>query len=460
FLGTLEDNGEVRGFRVELKKSGGSLFPAALFSREISFDGQYCILTVVHDLTEIMFLEKQLRQSQKIEAIGTLTSGIAHDFNNILSAIFGYTELTADLLDLEKDKKIIGYLDNVLKAADRAKSMIVQMMDFCRQTEKEKKPFHISLTVTEVVEMMCSLTPSDIVIRFEIKNKDMVVMGDPTQIHQVVTNLITNSIHALTGKGGKIEVILDKADIIEKQWAEILIPKLKSGVYARITVKDNGPGIGKGVIHNIFDPFFTTKPVGKGSGMGLAVIHGIVQGHNGAISVESEPGKGAAFHCYFPVTEHDNENAKPDVEFTSIKKGDARILLVDDESLILDLCTNVLRTMGYHITPCAESWKALKIFKNSPEDFDLVLTDNLMAEISGIELSKEILKIRPDIPIILITGTLFETESELKKTGIRAVSPCLVVIFIVALRPLTFFLSFLFSFIRFSNSSFLSIENI
>jgi len=419
FLETLADREEVSGFRVELRKSGGSVFPAALFSREIYFDGQDCVLTVVHDLAEIMALEKQLRQTQKMEAVGTLTSGIAHDFNNILTAIFGYTQLTDNLLDSEKDKDKKEYLDYVLKAARRAKSMIRQMMDFCRKTEKKKELFRISAIVSEVVKMMSDLTLSDIDIRSDIRDKDMFVKGDPTQIHQMVTNLITNSVHALSDEGGKIEVILKEADITEKQRGEILIPRPEPEIYARITVRDNGPGIDKGIIHSIFDPFFTTKPVGKGSGMGLAVVHGIIRGHEGYVSVETGPGKGAAFHCYFPVTE-EGENIGYDAESERFGKRDESILLADDEPLILGACSKILRNMGYSVTSCSGSMEALKIFKNHPEDFDLVITDNIMPEMSGTNMSKEIRKIRPDIPIIMMTGTLFDNESVLRKTDIRA----------------------------------------
>lgn len=424
FLETLSNKGEVKGVRVELRKSQDSVFPAVLFSQRINFDGQDSILNVVHDLTEIMNLERQLRQTQKMEAIGNLTSGIAHDFNNILAAIFGYTELIKKLLDPEKDKKKGDYLDKVQKAAARARSMIMQMMDFCRQSEKKKRAFYISSVVAEVIKMMINLTPSDITIQPDIRNKDMVVMGDPTQIHQVVTNLITNSVHALSDKGGKIEVILEKTDIVEQEWGdEILIPRLESGIYARITVKDNGPGISEEIIHNVFDPFFSTKPLGEGSGMGLAVVHGIVQEHNGSLNVESEVGKGTSLHCYFPVTvtDEDYEIVAPAFESEIIGKGDERILVVDDDPMILEVCSEILQSAGYHVAACGASWEALEVFRAGPDNFDLIITDKTMPGMSGTELTRKILKIRPDIRIILITGIISKDESELKKMGIRAV---------------------------------------
>jgi len=419
-LDILSDKGEVNGFRIELRKSDGSVFPAVLFSQQFYFDVQDCILTVIHDLTDVMALEKQLRQTQKMEAIGTLTGGIAHDFNNILTAIIGYTDLTINSLDPKKDSKNQRYLNKVLEASGRAKTMIKQMMAFCRQSEIEKKPFKISLIVAEVLKLMGNLTPSDIVIRSKIQEKDMVVMGDPTQIHQLVTNLITNSVQALSGGGGKIEVILQKIDTAHKLTGATPILEKKPGSYAIITVRDNGPGIVKGVIHNIFDPFFTTKPVGKGTGMGLAVVHGIVRGHNGSVSVESEPGKGTALHCYFPVIEYSDEITKPGIEFASVVKGDERILLVDDDAMVLGASSGTLEDLGYRVTSCAGSRQGLNTFATHPEDFDLVITDNIMPEMSGTELTGEILKIRPDIPIIMATGTLPANDSGLKKLGIRA----------------------------------------
>ncbi len=418
FLEILSEEGEVSGFRVELRKPEDTVFPAVLFSHRIYFDGQNCILTVVHDLTEIMFLEKQLRQTQKLEAIGTLTSGIAHDFNNTLTVISGYTELTEALLDPEKDDGKKKYLNNVQKASNRAKSMIMQMMAFCRQVEQKKKSFHISSITAEVVEMMNNLTPSDIDVSSDIRDKDMIVSGDPTQTHQVVANLITNAVHALSEKGGMIEIFLKEVDVAAEQRNEMLISKLEPGKYAKITVKDNGPGIDRNIVHNIFDPFFTTKPVGKGSGMGLAVVHGIVLGNKGSISVESEPEKGSAFHCYFPVSEKYDETAISDIKKRRVGKGTENILLVDDESMILEINVQILETMGYKVSSSTSSMNALEMFKIRPENFDLIVTDNLMPEMSGFEMVEEIVKIRPDIPVIMISGTLSKSDIELKKAGI------------------------------------------
>ncbi len=420
FLETLNTEMEIQNFRVELKKADGSAFPASLFSRRINFDGRDCILTLMHDLTEVINLEKQLRHTQKMEAIGTLTGGIAHDFNNILSIIFGYTELTVELLDAPEDQQKKENLENVLKAARRAKAMIMQMMAFCKQVEKAKTPFNIAAVVSEVVEMMANLTPSDIDIRSDIRDKRMIVTGDPTQIHQVVTNLITNAVQALADKGGAIEVTLRRSALTKEQCKEIRSSHFEPGEFAQISIKDNGPGIDKAIIQNIFDPFFTTKPMGKGSGMGLAVVHGIVRSHNGCIRVESELGQGVAFHCYFPLAAQDNETVQMDVQSEKLIRGDENILLVDDESLVLNVCTNILQRLGYQVTPCEGGAIALEHFQKNPEDFDLVITDNIMPDMNGLELSQKILRIRPDTPIIMAAGAMPKKESELKKQGVRA----------------------------------------
>ncbi len=421
FLKILDAKGEVDGFRSELKTACGTLFPAIMFARGIHFNDEDAILTVVHDLSEVMALEKQVRQAHKMEAIGTLASGIAHDFNNILAAIFGYTDMLALLLTSEENRKPLEYLEKVQQAAGRAKSMILQMSAFYRQSEKEKKNFRIGAIVSEVVKMMGELTPSNIRLHCRMENREMMVSGDPTQIHQVVTNLVTNAVQALSDVGGAVTVGLEQARLGQDEINGLLIPGLGPGNHAVITVKDNGPGIDPAIIHNIFDPFFTTKPVGKGSGMGLAVVHGIIRGHNGSLSVESTPVRGTVFRCYFPLVERHAESlAQTDGKPLPAEKGREKILLVDDEPQVLDIWFKLLGKMGYQVTPCGGGEKALLIFKNTPDRFDLVITDNTMPGMSGTELSVEILGIRPDMPIILITGDLVREGSEYRKFGIRA----------------------------------------
>ncbi|OQX24397.1 MAG: hypothetical protein BWK80_21040 [Desulfobacteraceae bacterium IS3] len=422
FIKTLEDNGEVRDFAVRMKKADGTVFPASLFSRQIVFEGQNCLLTVTHDLSELkqeeekrLLLERQLRQTQKMEAIGTMASGIAHDFNNILTIIFGRSELA--LLMLPEESKAAKYIADALSAANRAKIIIMQILAFCRKKEEERRPFRISMIVAEAAKMIESLTPSNISIRLRIKSKASIILCDPTQIHQVMMNLCFNANHALRDRGGVIEILLEEVTVSSQE--KIMIPTLNPGSYVRLTVSDNGPGMDKGIIDRVFDPFFTTKPAGEGTGMGLAIVHGIVQAHGGAVSVESEPGKGAAFHCYFPIVAEAETSAFVKPEKT-VPGGSENILFVDDEKDISDTCTQILKTLGYDVTTRVRSPEAFALFKQNPGQFDLVITDEIMPEMSGSEMASEMLKIRMDIPIILITGR--ETDDKiLSESGIRAV---------------------------------------
>jgi len=422
FLKTLEDNGEVRDFAVNMKKADGTVFPASLFSRQIVFEGQNCLLTVTHDLSELkqeeekrLLLERQLRQTQKMEAIGTMASGIAHDFNNILTVIFGRLELT--LMMLPEESKAAKNIADALSAANRAKIIIMQILAFCRKKEEERKPFRISTIVAEAAKMIESLTPSHIEIRLRIKSKASIILCDPTQIHQVMMNLCFNANHALRDRGGVIEILLEEVTVSSQE--KIMIPTLKPGSYVRLTVSDNGPGMDKSIIDRVFDPFFTTKPAGEGTGMGLAIVHGIVQAHGGAVSVESEPGKGAAFHCYFPMVAavETSTFVKPQ---KTIQGGSERILFIDDKKDISETCSQMLETLGYNITARNRSPEALALFKENPDMFDLVIADDVMPEMSGREMASEMLKIRMDIPIIIITGR--ETDDNFFfETGIRAV---------------------------------------
>ncbi len=330
FLKTLEDKGEVRDFAVNLKKADGSVFPASLFSRQIVFEGQNCLLTVIHDLSELkqeeekrLMLERQLRQTQKMEAIGTMAGGIAHDFNNILTVIFGKLELASMMLPGES--KVVRYIADALAAARRAKAMTKQILAFCRKTEYARKPFHISTVVAEAYKMIASLTPSDIEVRLGIKAESAIILCDPTQIHQVMMNLCSNAHHALRDRGGVIEILLEEVRAGSQE--KIMIPALKSGDYVRLTVRDNGPGIEKNIVDRVFDPFFTTKPSGEGTGMGLSIVRGILQAHGGAVSVDSEPGKGAAFHCWFPLvaqTEDLTESVMPQDTVERHRKNSVR----------------------------------------------------------------------------------------------------------------------------------------
>ncbi len=423
FLKILEDKGEVRDFAVNMKKADGTIFPASLFSRQIVFEGQNCLLTVIHDLSELkqeeekrLMLERQLRQTQKMEAIGTMAGGIAHDFNNILTVIFGKLELATMMLPVET--KAVRYIADALTAAKRAKAMTKQILAFCRKSEYARKACHISTVVAEACKMIASLTPSDIEVRLRNKSESAIILCDPTQIHQVIMNLCSNAHHALRGRGGVIEILLEEVTVASQE--KIMIPALKPGDYVRLTVRDNGPGIEKNIADRVFDPFFTTKPAGEGTGMGLSIVHGILQAHGGAVSLESEPGKGTAFHCYFPLIAQTEDLTESAMLQETVQGGTEKILFVDDESDILSTCGRMLKNLGYRVTDRARSPEALALFKENPDRFDLVITDNTMPELSGIAMASEMLKIRRDIPVIIITGR--ETDDNVfAETGIRTV---------------------------------------
>lgn len=423
FLKMLSDEGEIRGFAVRLKKADSSVFPASFFSQHLVFESQNCILTVIYDLSEIrkeeekrLAIERRLRQTQKMEAIGTMAGGISHDFNNILTVIFGRLELATMMLP--EESKARNHINDALTAADRAKDMIKQILSFCRKTEEERKPFHIKLIVAEAVKMIESLMPSNIKIKLRIESKSSIIMGDPTQIHQILMNLCSNANYALKEWGGIIEIHIEEVSFGSRE--KMMIPSLRPGDYVRLSVSDNGPGIDKNIIERIFDPFFTTKPAGEGTGMGLAVVHGIVQNHGGAVSVESQPGKGTSFHCYFPLIAK-TENGTESVRIQkAIQGGSEKILFVDDESDILDAYTQMLTELGYHVTSRIDSHEALELFKKNPDLFELVITGNIMPKMSGIEMTSEILKIRPDIPVVILTGREIDdkTFSEIRASAI------------------------------------------
>ncbi len=357
-------------------------------------------LAVERDVTTETRLQQNLRQLQKIEALGTLAGGIAHDFNNLLNPIFINAELA--LLDAPPDGRIQQYLQIVLQAAERGKELIKQIITFSRQKEKEQKPLKVEPLVKEALKFLRSSLPRTIEIRESIQKETSYILADPTQIHQVVINLCNNSAYAMREHGGVLEVSLKEAEVDEDM--SLLHPGLKPGPYLRLAVADTGTGMTREVMERAFDPFFTTKKPGEGSGLGLALVHGIVKDHGGAISVYSEPGKGATFNVYFPRIKAegpalDVSNAPP-----ARAEGHKRILFVDDETVQVKSVQNMLERLGYEVVAKTESKEALDAFRKDPLSFDLVVTDQTMPQMTGVELAEAILRIRPDVPIVLCTG--------------------------------------------------------
>ena len=360
-------------------------------------------------------LENQLQQAQKMEAIGTLAGGIAHDFNNILTSIMGYTEMAQ--FDIPEENRAHQRLDHVMKASFRAKDLVKQILAFSRQSEQERRPVQIYLIVKEALKLLRASIPTSIEIRQNIPVISGAVIADPTKIHQVMMNLCTNAYHSMRESGGVLDVNLKEEELISDD--PVINLGLNPGRYLKLTVKDTGRGMDSATIARIFDPYFTTKEKDVGTGLGLAVVDGIVKNHGGTITVESEVGKGTAFHAYLPLVES-KARTKMD-EPKPPPTGDERILFVDDEEPIAEMGKQMLELLGYDVLMKTSSPEALRVFQSEPEKFNLVVTDMTMPTMTGDRLAKELLRIKPDIPIILCTG--FSDQIDEKKSqdiGIQA----------------------------------------
>ncbi len=376
-------------------------------------------VAMIRDVTLEVRMEKQILQSQKMEAIGTLAGGIAHDFNNILSAIMGYTELS--LNELHQESTIRSRMEKVMKACHRAADLVKQILAFSRRSEKEMKPVSIVSIVNETVRLLRASLPATIEIRRKFNSRSGMILGDPTQIHQVLMNLCTNAAHAMEARGGILGISL--TDVRNDSSGRFRYKNLAPGPYVKLTVTDTGHGMDRAVTERIFEPFFTTKCSGKGTGMGLAVTHGIVEAHKGMITVYSEPGKGTTFHVLFPELTAPVSvavNAEPAAEEDTVPTGTGRILFVDDEESLTESGCELLESLGYSVTVAMNSVEALDLFIADPDAFDLVITDQTMPRMTGLELSEELLGVRPDIPIILCSGfSEAITPEKLRSIGIR-----------------------------------------
>jgi CheY-like chemotaxis protein len=356
-----------------------------------------------------------------MEALGTLSGGIAHDFNNILAAIIGFTELVHDVVP--PGSRDAHHLQRVLEAGIRGRDLVRQMLTFSRKTEQEKKPLRLSSIVKETVKLIRATTPTTIGIRVNTRSESDLILADATQIQQVLMNLCTNAVHAMREKGGTLDIDLDGFNVPPSDGDP---HGIKPGLYARLTVRDTGAGISAGIMDKIFDPFFTTKKLGEGSGLGLSVVHGIVTQHGGYITVESEQGSGSTFTVYFPkITEEPETDAVSDDELPT---GSERILFVDDEEALVEMGEDILAELGYEVTSRMNGREALALFRLDPSRFDLVITDQTMPEMTGVELAEEVLAIRPDLPIIMCTGFSHLVDADTAMAvGIKA----------FAMKPLT-----------------------
>jgi len=388
----------------------------------VDWEGTPATLSLMNDITdrvlarrEIEDLEKRLNQAEKMEALGTLAGGIAHDFNNILSVVIGYSEVSMD--DVPKGGLLGSNLQQILKAGRRARDLVKQILAFSRQTEQERRPLEISPVVKETLKLLRASLPATIEIKQDIESCLGSVLTDPTQINQIVMNLCTNAAHAMRQKGGTLHVRVHNVDL-DTSFVN-RFPDMEPGSYVRLTVTDDGHGMTREVKERIFDPYFTTKATGEGTGLGLAVVHGIIRSHGGMVTVLSEPEKGSTFHVYLPTIDMDVETeARPNMD---TPKGSEKILLIDDEQAVVGISKQILERLGYVVDPWTSSTEALAAFRQKPDDFDLVITDMTMPKITGEELTKELMRIRPDIPVILCTGYSKRiTEEKAKAIGIKA----------------------------------------
>jgi PAS domain S-box-containing protein len=376
---------------------------------------------VCRDVSQEERLEKQLRQAQKMEALGTLAGGIAHDFNNILGAILSCAEFALD--EAPEGSAAREDLERVLKAGNRGKLLIKQILTFSRHSEQERSPVHIEPLVKEFLKFLRASLPANIEIRQEISIGSAMVLGDPTQIIQVVMNLCTNAAHAMREKGGVLQVSLSRVGI-DPSKAE-LPGSVDERYGVKLAVSDTGHGMDKNTLERIFDPFFTTKKRGEGSGLGLSVAHGIVMSHGGEITVSSEPGKGTTFEVFLPGTETSADFAVAPKRCPA-HMGTERIMFVDDEEDLVYAGEKMLKRLGYQAEVFRDSLQALEAFRARPQQFDLIITDQSMPRMTGLELAREVLRIRPELPIVLCTG--FNPDStegfarrDAELTGVREV---------------------------------------
>jgi len=343
-------------------------------------------------------LEAQLLQAQKMEAIGTLAGGIAHDFNNILGAILGYAQLAE--MDIPENNKAKGHMKQILSASERAKGLVGQILAFSRQSSPKRIPVDIGVIVKEASKLLRASLPANIDINLSIEPNLCLVMADQTQIYQVLMNLCTNALHAMEKEGGVLDLTLAPIEINAEEAAAY--HDLKAGNYLKLTVSDTGHGMDAVTAARIFDPYFTTKDANEGTGLGLAMVHGIVKDHGGMIKVYSEKGSGAAFEIFLACL--DEKSTTADSQSKPLSTGTEQVLFLDDDKVLVDIGEQMLQKLGYKVESRTSPYEALEVFRANPEKFDMVITDMTMPQMSGDTFAQEILKIRSDVPIILCTG--------------------------------------------------------
>jgi len=416
----LFENPGTQQYEWKFQKSSGEertvIFQKATFTDERGETAG--IVGSVFDITERNKIEKQLIQSQKLQAIGTLANGIAHDFNNILSAMMGYTELAR--MKLSEGDPTRNDLDKVYSAGKRAGALVKQILSFSRKSDQKIQPVQVDPIIEDVLKLQQASLPTTIEIRRSILT-EVTVLADPAQLHQVLMNLCSNSGHAMMDQGGVLEVTLDST-LLNSQ-SVFSKTGLSPGLYMKLQVKDTGTGISPDIIDRIFDPFFSTKAPGQGTGLGLSFVHSIIRDLGGIIDVTSTPDSGSVFEILVPIVAEVSEVASRERE-KALPHGSENILFVDDEELLVDLGKRLLEKLGYSVTGCTNSIAALTMFKANPHKFDLVITDETMPKITGTMLAAELSQIRPGTPVILCSGLISSiNKDDATAFGIKAFIP-------------------------------------
>ena len=417
-LARLREQGPVEGFEIDFRNSSGAIGKLELTGRVIELQGERCLISMMLDVTERKRLEDVHLQAQKLESLGTLAGGIAHDFNNILAAIRGNVDLAVK--DVGPDHVAAESLEEIRKASARAGELVRRILAFGRPAEARQEEVDLGAVVGEVLKLLRSTLPAGISLTREFAEDTPRVLADAGQVHEAIVNLTTNAAHAIGARAGSIEYRLEPVRVGKKLAQSI--PGIKEGRYARLTVTDSGCGMHADTQARIFDAFYTTKPVGEGTGLGLSMVHGTMRSHGGAVAVESTPGKGSSFALYFPVVRKKAQKKEPSAPARDLFYAGQRVLYVDDEEALVFLANRVLSHLGHQVSGFTDPEQALAAFRAQPQDFDVVVTDLSMPHMSGFELAREVLAVRPGIPVLMTTGYIGpEDEGKARAAGISEV---------------------------------------